>query len=61
VSVSGWETVTTMGESVYRLGPESRVETHRGWGRRGLTVSVGWRDRPSRDTVTVTLEEEREE
>ena len=57
MSVVSWETVTMLGESVYRIGPESRAETHRGWGRRGLTVSVGRKNSPSRDTLAVTLEE----
>ena len=55
--VTGWETETVAGQSVYRHGPESRVETHRVHSSRGLTVSVGWRDRPARDTLSVTLEE----
>lgn len=57
MSVTGEQTVTAAGLSVSRVGPRSVAEAHSRRGGSTVTVSVGWRDRPARDALTVTLEE----
>jgi hypothetical protein len=63
VSVTMWETETLCGESVYRIGPDSKAETHRGWGGAELTVYVSRREGVSRSipadrqSMCLTLEE----
>ena len=60
--VTGWETETLNGESVYRVAAGRVAETHRGWGRSGLTVALGplgWRlrDWEGCQTLSLTVEE----
>ena len=60
--VTGWETETMCGESVYRVAAGRVAETHRGWGHSGLTVAVGplgWRlrDWEGCQTLSLALEE----
>ena len=57
MSVTRQQTVTAAGLSVSKVGPRSLVEAHSRRGGSTVTVSVGWRDRPSRDVLSVTLEE----
>ena len=63
MSVTGWETETMLGESVYRIGPTAKAETHRGWAGSGLTVCVGAKEGPARSvppqthTLSVSIEE----
>lgn len=51
MTVTGWETDTFIGESVYRIGPTAKAETHRAWGTAGLSVYVGPKSGPERDSV----------
>ena len=60
--VTGWETESLCGESVYRVAAERVAEIHRGWGQRELAVAVGplgWRLRQWEEcrTLSLTVEE----
>ena len=58
MSVTGEQSVTADGLfSLSRVGPRSLAEAHSRRGGSTVTASVGWRDRPARDTLSVTLEE----
>jgi hypothetical protein len=62
--VTGWETETLNGESVYRVAAGRVAETHRGWGHSGLTVAVGplgWRLRDWEGCRTLSLSVEEAE
>lgn len=62
--VTGWETETLNGESVYRVAAGRVAETHRGWGHSGLTVTVGplgWRLRDWEGCRTLSLSVEEAE
>jgi hypothetical protein len=62
--VTGWETETMCGESVYRAGAGRVAEIHRGWGQRELAVAVGplgWRLREWEECRTLSLSVEEAE